>query len=407
MDNIAILHYTCPPVVGGVEEIVRQQASLFHRYYHPVKIIAGDGSQFTEDYEVEINPIFSSHDDVILKLQRDPVVNQAQILQLAEKIVAYLKKSLQNFNILIAHNVLSMPYNLPLTMALHKLADLQTIKVINWNHDSPYFYKRYPDELKKEPWLILKKHNPNIHYVTISTSRVKEFRELYQVEDELVVIPNGIDPICFFRMDMTTVRLIQEQDLFSTDLILVHPSRLHPRKNIELSIRVLRALHDLGSNAKLLLTGAYDPHGKKKSGYYNSLKNLAKDLKVNEHLIIVAEHHSESGEKLSADRIIMRDLYQISDLLFLPSKHEGFGIPLLEAGMIKLPIACSDIVPFQSIAGSDVLYFSLDDSPDEIARKILEFLHHLAPHRMYKNVIRDYVWDNIYKKMIKPYLASL
>ena len=66
MDNIAILHYTCPPVVGGVEEIVRQQASLFHRYYHPVKIIAGDGSQFTEDYEVEINPIFSSHNDDIL-----------------------------------------------------------------------------------------------------------------------------------------------------------------------------------------------------------------------------------------------------------------------------------------------------------------------------------------------------
>ena len=47
MMNIAILHYTCPPIVGGVEEIVRQQASLFHRYHHIVKILAGEGNHFT------------------------------------------------------------------------------------------------------------------------------------------------------------------------------------------------------------------------------------------------------------------------------------------------------------------------------------------------------------------------
>lgn len=37
--NIALLHYTCPPVVGGVEEIIRQHASLFNRYKHHVKYL--------------------------------------------------------------------------------------------------------------------------------------------------------------------------------------------------------------------------------------------------------------------------------------------------------------------------------------------------------------------------------
>lgn len=407
MKNIAILHYSCPPVIGGVEEIIRQQATLFHRYHHPVKIIAGFGTQFTEDFEIEINPILSSRHNDILKLQQEPITNWAQILQFADEIVAYLEKSLCDFDILIAHNVLSMHFNLPLTLALHKLADLQIIKVINWNHDSPYFYKKHMEEFEKEPWLILKKYNPNIHYITVSTCRAKEFQELYQLDAELKVIPNCIDPIHFFDLDNTTVRLITEQNLFLTDLILVQPCRLHPRKNIELSIRVLRALHDLGINAKFLLTGAYDPHGPKTLRYYNKLKNLAEELKVDEDLIIVAEYTFMSGEKLSASSIIVHDLYQISDLLFLPSKQEGFGIPLLEAGMIKLPIACSDIEPFQSISGKDVLYFSLDEPPNEIAGKILEFLNHIKPHGMYRRVIHDYVWDNIYTKILKPYLKNL
>ncbi|MHC4270574.1 MAG: glycosyltransferase family 4 protein, partial [Planctomycetota bacterium] len=72
MINVALLHYSCPPVIGGVEEIVRQQASLLYRYYHLVKVIAGSGSQFTEDFTVEINPLLSSRHPEILKLQRDP-----------------------------------------------------------------------------------------------------------------------------------------------------------------------------------------------------------------------------------------------------------------------------------------------------------------------------------------------
>ena len=67
MINVAILHYSCPPVIGGVEEIVRQQASLLCRHYHPVKVIAGSGSQFTEDFAIEINPLLSSRHPAILK----------------------------------------------------------------------------------------------------------------------------------------------------------------------------------------------------------------------------------------------------------------------------------------------------------------------------------------------------
>ena len=407
MINIAILHYSCPPVVGGVEEIVRQQASLLHRYYHPIKIIAGDGSQFTEDFVIEINPLLSSRHPEISKLQQDPVKNYRRIQGMADTIFEYLNDSLQNFKILIAHNVLSMHYNLPLTLALHKLADTKTIKVVNWNHDSPYFYKNYSKELERKPWLILKKHNPNISYITISPSRAKEFQALYETKKKISVIPNGIDPIQVFRLGKTTMRLIKENNLFTTDLLMIQPARLHPRKNIELSIEVLRAFHDKGIKAKFLLSGAYDPHERKTLHYYNKLKDLAESLQVQKHIIILSDYVFESGEKMTTDWETIRDLYQISDLLFLPSKREGFGIPLLEAGMMKLPIVCSDIDTFKLIAGENVLYFPLKDRPKEIAENVLEFLGQLRTHRMYRKVFRDYIWDNIYNDLLRPFLEKV
>lgn len=407
MKPIALLHYSCPPIVGGVEEICRQQASLFHRYHHPVKMIAGSGSQFTDEFKVEINPMLSSRNHKILKHQENTLDNKLEIQRLSQEIFNYLEKSLSDFEFLIAHNVLTMHYNLPLTKALHQLAKKNSIKVISWNHDSPFFYRTVPKGLQEASWNILKKFNPQIHYVTISDSRAKEFAQLYHTRQKLKVIPNGIDPIDFFKLDMTTVRLILEQNLFLADLIIVQPSRLHPRKNIELSVQVLKALHDLGINAKLLLTGAYDHHERKTTTYYYRLKNLADELQVSKHLIVVAEYEFESGEKLKAHRVIMRDLYQISDVLFLPSKQEGFGIPLLEAGMIKLPIICSDIPPFRSIAAENVLYFSLKDPPEALAKNILTFLSGCKTFRMYRNVIVDYVWDNIYQKHILPLLNNL
>jgi glycosyltransferase involved in cell wall biosynthesis len=407
MINVAILHYSCPPVIGGVEEIVRQQASLLYRYYHPVKVIAGSGSQFTEDFAIEINPLLSSRHPEILKLQQDPTGNYELIRKMSDTILQYLKNSLQNFDIMIAHNVLSMHYNLPLTLALHRLASTKTIKVVNWSHDSPYFYKNYSKELEKNPWMILKKYNPNIAYITISPSRAKEFQALYETKKKINVIPNGIDPIQVFRLGKIVMRLIKENNLFATDLLMIQPARLHPRKNIELSIEVLRAFHDKGIQAKLLLAGAYDPHERKTLHYYDKLKALAESLQVQEHFIILADYVFESGEKMTTDWATIRDIYQISDLLFMPSKQEGFGIPLLEAGMLKLPIACSDIDPFKSIAGKDAFYFSLKDHPKEIAENILEYLDQLVPHRMYRKVFCNYLWDNIYNDLLRPFLEKV
>lgn len=406
--NVALLHYSCPPVVGGVEEIVRQQASLLARHYHHVKVFAGVGGAFSEGIDVEINPLLGSRNRQVIKAHQEGFDGRPEkMAALTRRIYNYLRQALKGFDVLVAHNVLTMPYNLPLSAALHRLGREGVLPVVSWNHDSPYFYPDYPSHLDLFPWNILKHPYAGIHYVVISESRKEMFARLYGGRKALTVIPNGIDPIRFFRLDPATVRLISEQRLFEAEFLMVQPSRLHPRKNVELSIKVTRALRDLGLKARLLVTGAHDPHEPKTLAYYRRLRELAVELGVAKDVLIMAEYVFRSGERLAADRITIRDLYLIADILFLPSLQEGFGIPLLESGMIKLPVVCSRIPPFEEIGGEDVCYFDLEEPPERIAKRMLDFVGSLAPHKMYRRVMRHYVWDNIYQERLLPFLQKI
>jgi glycosyltransferase involved in cell wall biosynthesis len=121
---------------------------------------------------------------------------------------------------------------------------------------------------------------------------------------------------------------------------------------------------------------------------------------------ISAEYRFRDGKKLVPDRIFIRDLYLMADLLLMTSKDEGFGLPLLEAGMIKLPIACAEIPPFLEV-GREVCFFPLDEPPLTIAGRIMEYLSRTTTHKMYRNVMGKYVLDVVCKRELLPFLREL
>ena len=58
--RIGILHYSCPPVVGGVEEILSQHATILHRLGQHVSVLIGMGEVYTESFPVRIEPLLGS-----------------------------------------------------------------------------------------------------------------------------------------------------------------------------------------------------------------------------------------------------------------------------------------------------------------------------------------------------------
>ena len=44
--HVGILHFTCPPIVGGVELLIRQHTELFLEHGYAVRVLAGRGGRF-------------------------------------------------------------------------------------------------------------------------------------------------------------------------------------------------------------------------------------------------------------------------------------------------------------------------------------------------------------------------
>ena len=405
--RIGILHYSCPPVVGGVEEILRQHALILQRSGQSVSILAGMGEIYTDIFPVCIEPLLGSKNASILKAHEEcRGGDHKRLKRLTNRIYQILQNWSQELDVILAHNVLHMPFNLPLTLALHRMASSGRGPVIvSWAHDSPYLQPNYSEYLDNQPWNVLRRPHPNIHCVTISEARKRGFRELMG-EVPWKVIHNGIDPATFFYLDPKSVKLAEELDLFGRDLVVVQPSRITPRKNLELSIHIIRGIKALGYNILFIMTGAYDPHEDRAVSYYRRLRYWIKELGMQDNIAILAEYRFSDRKKLVPDRIFIRDLYLMADLLLMTSKDEGFGLPLLEAGMIKLPIACAEIPPFLEV-GEDVCFFHLDDPPLFIAGRIIEYLARTSTHKMFRRVMRKYVLDVVCRTELMPFLRDI
>jgi glycosyltransferase involved in cell wall biosynthesis len=405
--KIGILHYSCPPVIGGVEEVLGQQAVMLDRFGQSISILSGTGKHFHKSFPVRIEPLISSQNPSIKKNFRQWEKGNLEAFDTpTEQILRILVDWSKNLDVILAHNVLHMPFNLPLTLALRRLADSgQGPALVSWAHDSPFFHASYPEYLDEPPWPVLREAHPNIHYVTISHSRKESFEEKIPGA-AWKVISNGIEPSRLFYLDPVSRRLSEQLDLFSRDLVVIQPARITPRKNIELSIHIVNGLKKMNLDVLLVLTGAYDPHESRAPAYYRRLKYWINELGLTNNIALLAELISEDQENVAPDRAMVRDFYLMADLLLMTSKDEGFGLPLLEAGLLKLPIACSEIPSFVEI-GKDICFFRLDDPPLATSGRILEYLTQMKTHQMYRSVVANYVWDGVCKKQLLPFLREI
>jgi glycosyltransferase involved in cell wall biosynthesis len=176
---------------------------------------------------------------------------------------------------------------------------------------------------------------------------------------------------------------------------------LTPRKNIELALRALAVLRREMPEAILIVTGPLGAHNPANAMYFEQLKNLRAELNLSNAAIFLAE----LLDAYLPDAVIA-DFYRLADALFLPSREEGFGIPVIEAAFSKMPIFCTDIAPLRALGHEDVTYFSPNDEPDRVARLIADRLQQDAVYRVAGRVRRGYAWDSIYRDHIAPLLEE-
>ncbi len=402
--RIAIVHYSSPPVIGGVEFVLEAHAREMLKHGYEVKVIAGRGERFHKKIPVVIIPeadsLSKTNKRINAELEKDIV--SAKFHRATEKIYRKLTQGLKNVDLTIIHNVLTMHFNLPFTAASEKYIRKHPKKrFIVWCHDATFNDPVYKKKTKnKYPWNMISKPIPKVRYVAISKERQRQLSHLFKVNPKkITVVPDGIDHRSFLDLNEKALEVFKRFNLLNQDLVMLLPTRMVKRKNLELAIEITKELNKrLGS--ALIITGPPDPHNIDSMRYYRSLKNLRDKSRMKRKVIFLYEEGIKVGYSM------LKSLYLLCDMLLFPSTQEGFGIPLLESGLANLPVACANIPSLKEVGEKDVHYLDLKKSPRELASGIIKYYRRQPTIPMFKKVLRNYTWESIFTQRIEPLLKK-
>lgn len=403
--KIALLHYTCAPVVGGVETILEQHARLFAAHGHKVTVICGEGAGHRREKAVLVPEMRGDHPLVkAAQGELDAGAPGANFAELKNRLVDALAPLFADKDIVFLHNVLTMHFHLALTVALWELAQRHAgPRFVAWIHDLAAANPDYPfPQIGREPWSLLTRQHPRMEYVAVSAHRKKQFGELTGAASESCrVVPNGIDPIKELGLiSVDVMNLAAQRGLLEKDVVLLHPARIVKRKNIELGMRVAMELKTLGKSCCCMVTGAPDRHNPDAAAYHDSLLKLRSELGLADEFVFLHELFAVTNRDLIS-------LYRVADALFFPSKQEGFGLPILEGGLHRIPIFCAEIEPMKSPGHPNITFFSPEIAPGALAGTILKQVAASPAIQARKAVVREYSWGRIYPRYLEPLLTGM
>lgn len=409
----AMLHYASPPVIGGVEAVIQAHTLIFAQNDYPATVITGRGDEASLPSGtgfVLIPEIDSQHPQIT---QLNEELERGRVPPAFENLTERLTKSLEPVvkpcECLIAHNVFTKHFNLPLTAALYRLLDSGTARhIIAWCHD---FTWTSPNSRSKVhpgyPWDLLRTYRQDITYVTVSQRRQRVLASLLGCPVERIqVIYNGVDPAVLLGWSAEGHSLISRLGILKDDLVLLMPVRMTQAKNVEYALRVVAALKKQGISPKLVVTGPPDPHDAQIMAYFQELQALRARLGVEKEVRFVYESGPDPGKPFTIDANVVGDLFRACDVMFMPSHREGFGMPVLEAGLAGVPVVCTNIPAAEEIGGDDVMAFDAGDDPSDTAKRLMSWAEHDPAHRLRRRVRQEYTWQALFHQKIEPLLKN-
>jgi mannosylglucosylglycerate synthase len=312
--------------------------------------------------------------------------------------------------VLHIRNLMSLPYNVPATLALHGLAaDRPDLGFLMQHHDlywegpnarnfrSPY--REVTDLMDR----IMCPSLPNARHVVINPIAAEALREGRGIE--ATVVPDGFD----FERDVVTIDELafrsrlevlagDSKPLSADDLVVAMPARVAINKAIELAIQFVAGLEtkraalegvsdgigakrrQFGADSRIALVLPQGEDLDENRDYFERLVTYARYMGITLAYggnIVVPDRRFEPGDP---DHYPFYSTYQAVDLVCYPPEHEGFGNQAIEAVWAKSPLAVLEYPVFKRFVRSHIPhYISLGDVAH--LKRLQEFggLHQLAP----------------------------
>jgi glycosyltransferase involved in cell wall biosynthesis len=389
--RVALIHYTAAPVTGGVESILAVHARLLGEAGHDVRVVAGRG-------DAELVPEIDSRHPEVERIARRLAEGDApadELDSLRSRLAASLGPLLADREVVIAHNVMTMPFNLPLAAALAGSGR----RLVAWTHDLAWVNPRYSEYRRPGwPWSILCTPQPGVRYVAVSRLRQREIAAVMGLAPaEVPVVPNGVDPAAFWGLGPRALDLARRAGLEGADPLVLVPVRITRRKRLELALDTAARMLPAHPRLRLIVSGPPGPHSADNLDYVAMLRSRRASLRLDEVVTFLHDLAEPGGQHPVDDRTIA-ELYRMADLVLLPSESEGFGLPVLEAGLSRAPLVCADIPVLREVAGGGAWTFPPGAGGDQVAEAAERALRSRAA-RLRARTLRAYGWPSVMERI--------
>lgn len=207
------------------------------------------------------------------------------------------------------------------------------------------------------------------------------------IKDRLRVVPNAASPSFFQPPTENGKRALRELGVADRPYVLA-PGGLHHRKNAELILEAWPHLHRLHPDLILVITNHTSPI------YREQARSLAPSL-------VLAGFQEE-------DQLVA--LYSAAQLVWFPTRYEGFGMPVIEAMACGTPVVSSNTTAIPEVAGGAAILISPDRMQDHIDA-ISELLQDTGAREnlslLGRRQASQFTWDNSARLLAKEFADLL
>lgn len=263
---------------------------------------------------------------------------------------SYIKKDLRKDKIDLFHG---LSHEIPLNI------DRTNIRSVVTMHDTAYLtypkmYSAIDRVMYDYKFRYACKHADKIIAISESTKQ-DIIRYFGTPEDKIEVIYQAIQPIFYKRQSSEIAKQIVQQHNLPSDYLL-YVGSINSRKNLMSIVKALTLLPK-DMQIPLVIVG----NGRQ---YKNEVLKYATEKNIIDKLILINNLHDPSE---------LQALYQEARIFIYPSFYEGFGLPVTEALLSKVPVITSNLSSLPEAGGADCCYVNPNQA-EEITESITMIL---------------------------------
>lgn len=368
--------------MGGVSVLLEDIVNMINlnKYNIDILVLHNNG-EMLENLPKEVNLIYGSKYFQSIDYTLKEVIKSYSLSKIYYKLKVILDMKTGNIKSSIKRErkkILTKKYDLEIAFkdgftALFTIFGNSTRK-IHWLH---YEYKKTNPNAKYDK--LFKKILPEFdEIIAVSEGVQKVFNEIYHLEDKTKVIYN-----------LVNTSKIKERAKEKSDIILnkkelnfVSVGRLHEQKGYDKLIKAINQLSlekELPKNFKFRLYGDGPQRG--------YLQELITKYNLQDKVFLMGK---------------VQNPYKYlngSDMFILPSRYEAFGLVIIEAMTLGIPVLATENHATNKIIKNNINGYITENSYNGIYSGLKHILNNLSKIEKYKQNLLNYEYDN--KTIIK------